>query len=632
MKNKIFLSACLTGIFILMSAMFIHAQTVIEVTDAGDNGGAGQLRAAINQANQNSGISIIRFNIPTPTTGLIDINVVGTLPLITKTTWIDGTSQSGYVKGASRIRFVGTATTGVVFDHAPSSKLLGVRVIGFVTGVTIQFSDNTEVRDCNINRCSSTTLNIYSSSYCIIKGNRINTDMSGGNLFPSPDMNLNPEEGIFISNDGITGSKYNTIGGTDCGDANIICFTKSEGIDNYPSGTLNVGNTITGNSIYMNQFQAILLRGANNGIQPPTISLPTGCVTSGTSAVPYGIVEVFSGMASGETNPWEPNPPNTPTKFRKNARTFQGTTKADANGNWSMTMGYVQFDSITATVTDPVTNGTSALATARSIQYSNIGISWSPMGGEIPICLGQEITFVTTGQNNCPNIKYLWDFGDGSPLTENPVHLFPNASTNYTVQLYTLGASKCLVPVATGFINIGPPCPPPCSNCIGSFAPEPGDYIISAWVKKEASAPTDLTYGTPQLIVSYPGSTGATPSTYTFTTATTPSQIIDGWQRIEGQFKIPSSPAVVPNLQIDLACATGAGNCLFDDIRIFPLNGSMKSYVYDPITLRLVAELDERNYATFYEYDEEGKLVRVKKETEKGIMTIKENKNNTTKR
>ena len=57
----------------------------------------------------------------------------------------------------------------------------------------------------------------------------------------------------------------------------------------------------------------------------------------------------------------------------------------------------------------------------------------------------------------------------------------------------------------------------------------------------------------------------------------------------------------------------------------------MKSYVYDPINMRLVAELDERNYATMYEYDEEGKLVRVKKETERGIMTIKENRNNTSK-
>ena len=44
--------------------------------------------------------------------------------------------------------------------------------------------------------------------------------------------------------------------------------------------------------------------------------------------------------------------------------------------------------------------------------------------------------------------------------------------------------------------------------------------------------------------------------------------------------------------------------------------------------LRLMAELDERNYATFYEYDEEGKLIRVKKETEKGVMTIQENRAN----
>ena len=52
----------------------------------------------------------------------------------------------------------------------------------------------------------------------------------------------------------------------------------------------------------------------------------------------------------------------------------------------------------------------------------------------------------------------------------------------------------------------------------------------------------------------------------------------------------------------------------------------MKSYVYDPVSLRLMAELDENNYATFYEYDDEGTLVRVKKETDEGIMTIKENR------
>ena len=59
-----------------------------------------------------------------------------------------------------------------------------------------------------------------------------------------------------------------------------------------------------------------------------------------------------------------------------------------------------------------------------------------------------------------------------------------------------------------------------------------------------------------------------------------------------------------------------------------PKNSSFVTYVYDPLTLRLVAELDEHNYATIYEYDEEGALIRVKKETERGVQTIQESRNN----
>jgi len=44
------------------------------------------------------------------------------------------------------------------------------------------------------------------------------------------------------------------------------------------------------------------------------------------------------------------------------------------------------------------------------------------------------------------------------------------------------------------------------------------------------------------------------------------------------------------------------------------------------VNLRLMAELDENNYATFYEYDDDGTLIRVKKETERGIQTIKESR------
>ena len=96
--------------------------------------------------------------------------------------------------------------------------------------------------------------------------------------------------------------------------------------------------------------------------------------------------------------------------------------------------------------------------------------------------------------------------------------------------------------------------------------------------------------------------------------------IIEGWQRIIGDFIIPSN---AKNIAVTMY-ANNTVEAYFDDIRIHPFNGNIKSYVYDYTTLRLLSELDENNYATFYEYDKEGGLVRVKKETSRGVYTINE--------
>lgn len=166
------------------------------------------------------------------------------------------------------------------------------------------------------------------------------------------------------------------------------------------------------------------------------------------------------------------------------------------------------------------------------------------------------------------------------------------------------------------------PTPPSCGDCISSFAPVPGKkYVLSAWTKEQSAAQSKTSYTFPSINVLYPSISGSAgpflPS----------GNIIDGWQRIEGEFVIPSNAT---DIQVKLNCS-GSNACYYDDVRVFPFDGSMKSYVYDPVNMRLVAELDERNYATLYEYDEEGKLIRVKKETEKGKMTIKENRDNTKK-
>jgi YD repeat-containing protein len=50
----------------------------------------------------------------------------------------------------------------------------------------------------------------------------------------------------------------------------------------------------------------------------------------------------------------------------------------------------------------------------------------------------------------------------------------------------------------------------------------------------------------------------------------------------------------------------------------------MTAYVYDPQTLRLVASFDDQHFGLYYQYNQEGKLVRKLVETEKGMKTITE--------
>jgi len=137
--------------------------------------------------------------------------------------------------------------------------------------------------------------------------------------------------------------------------------------------------------------------------------------------------------------------------------------------------------------------------------------------------------------------------------------------------------------------------------------------VVGAWIKEEQACLTG-SYASSQLQVLF--NVGSPTSIIMKPTG----NIIEGWQRIEGVVTVPLSAGLMTlNFM-----ATSATPVYFDDIRVHPFNGNMKSFVYDPINLRLMAELDENNYATFYEYDDDGTLIRQKKETERGIKTIKE--------
>ncbi len=70
------------------------------------------------------------------------------------------------------------------------------------------------------------------------------------------------------------------------------------------------------------------------------------------------------------------------------------------------------------------------------------------------------------------------------------------------------------------------------------------------------------------------------------------------------------------------------GTGLIDDFRVQPTNSAATCYVYDLKSFRLLAQFDDKHYGMFYEYNDEGKLIRKKVETERGSKTIQETQYN----
>ncbi len=152
------------------------------------------------------------------------------------------------------------------------------------------------------------------------------------------------------------------------------------------------------------------------------------------------------------------------------------------------------------------------------------------------------------------------------------------------------------------------------NNLIGVYEPMDGKNILSYWVKSDA----EINAKSALKVLAY--NSGA--SLLTMVNSVSVGDKIEGWRKVDVSFEIPSGTA---NVVIRMVNPT-EGAVYFDDLRVYPAAATMKSYVYDYTSMRLMAELDENNYATFYEYDEDGALIRVKKETERGIMTIKESR------
>ncbi|MFY0598992.1 MAG: hypothetical protein JXR03_04935 [Cyclobacteriaceae bacterium] len=139
-------------------------------------------------------------------------------------------------------------------------------------------------------------------------------------------------------------------------------------------------------------------------------------------------------------------------------------------------------------------------------------------------------------------------------------------------------------------------------------------YTIDAWVSNIGGAyPIDSSFGN-EVGISLNFHQGGVPATVNFHPS---GPIVEGWQRIYGHFQVPAHSS------FSMTFLNGSGNTYYDDLRLVPKDASMQAYVYDD-KFRLSAVLDDNNFATLYDYSETGKLRLVRKQTERGIVTLQE--------
>lgn len=187
---------------------------------------------------------------------------------------------------------------------------------------------------------------------------------------------------------------------------------------------------------------------------------------------------------------------------------------------------------------------------------------------------------------------------EGMPGNILPVLTSKNSHSGRCSIVYPGGGSTSLV-----FDNY--------SKTYPYFRPEPGKkYLFSFWVSGTSNVSATIT------------------GNVTNASSQTVTQDIEGWKKIDMTFEAKSPQGSNAYPQVIFSIKSGS-QVFVDDVRIHPFKSSIKTYVYDPVTLKFVAELDNQNFATFYNYDEEGILVQVKKETERGIYTIKTTRSNT---
>ncbi|HEX8217915.1 MAG TPA: S-layer homology domain-containing protein [Chloroflexia bacterium] len=202
--------------------------TTFTVTSTADSG-AGTLRQAIIDANNNAGADTIAFNIGGTPGAVKTINLQSALPGITSPVTIDGYTQPGSIPNT------------VVAPGAISATLL-IELNGSAAGANADglsiTAGNSTVKGLIINRFSRHGIQLSGSS-----GNRTEGNFIGTDSFGTSDLG-NTGSGISISS-----SMTNTVGGSTAAARNLISGNGAYGISISGTSGANLGNVVQGNLV-----------------------------------------------------------------------------------------------------------------------------------------------------------------------------------------------------------------------------------------------------------------------------------------------------------------------------------------------------------------------------------------------
>ncbi len=226
------------------------------VTNVNDSG-AGSLRQAILDANNNAGADAIGFDIPG--TGVRTIAPASALPTVADPVTIDGTTQPG-------------------FSGSPIVELNGAGAGAGVDGLAISAGEST-VRGMAINRFSRHGILLQSGGGNTVAGNYIGTDAGGA-------VSL----GNGFSGVRVDASDDNTIGGTPVGAGNVISGNE-EGI----RLQFTTGSVVRGNHIGTDKSGTADLGNASGGV----FLVNASGNTIGGTAAGAGNAIAFNGVGVG---------------------------------------------------------------------------------------------------------------------------------------------------------------------------------------------------------------------------------------------------------------------------------------------------------------------------------------------